>query len=201
MRFVQYSDHHGDGSRRNLRARELGVEMGGAHSVPPTGRVGVADFGPMKGLRVEVHNGGGTVVIAEAGDPAFAVSAMVKPRTGTVDVVIHGVPGRFATTASGETEIPLDVLKNLLENNGVSPGSPLRLITCHGGESPLGGASAAEQFASVWGGAVSAPNGFLKVESSGQMRIHVGEWDPHIGGGQVFTITGFDAGTFIQFKP
>ncbi len=47
--------------------------MGGPYSVPPTGQVDVADFGPTKGLRVEVQNGGGTIVIAAVGDPSFSV--------------------------------------------------------------------------------------------------------------------------------
>jgi hypothetical protein len=176
--------------------------MGGQYSVPPTGQIGVSDFGPTKRFRVEVHHAGGTVVISEAGDAAFAVPGLIQPLPGTVDVVSHGVPGRLATTARGETEIPMQVVKQLLENAGISPGTRLRFIICHGGESPLGGVSAAERFAKAWNGEVSAANGFLKVEAMGRLRIHLGDWNPDpIHGGQTFTITGVDQGTFVTFVP
>jgi hypothetical protein len=141
-------------------------------------------------------------VISEAGDPSFAVPKLVQPQSGTVDVVIHGVPGRFATTAGGQTEIPVHVVKKLLENAGVKPGTRLRFLTCHGGETPLKGSSAAEQFAQAWNGDVSAPNGFLKVEAGGRLRVHLGEWDADpVQGGEIFTITNPDKGSFSPFGP
>jgi hypothetical protein len=175
--------------------------MGGRYHTPAQGQASASDFGPGQPHRVEVHHGGQAVVIAVAGDLSFAVPQLIQPQAGAVDVVIHGVSGRFATSASGEIEVPTKVVAVLLENAGVPRGTPLRCLTCHGGERPLAGPPAAELLAQDWGGPVSAADGFLKVEQ-GKTTVHLGEWDPDpIFGGETFTITHPGQGTFVRFGP
>jgi len=150
------------------------------------------------------------VVIAEKGDPAFIVPHLIQPQGGTVDLVIHGVPGRFGTTEECDTEIPSAVLVQLLSQAGIPFGTPLRCITCHGGENPAPGIGqpAGQLLATVWNGPVNAPNGFCRVTRN-MLRIDLGSWIPAVGGGQQFDVfhnplgqpIGQGQGRFVPFTP
>jgi hypothetical protein len=150
------------------------------------------------------------IVLAENGDAAFVVPNLIQPRAGMVDVVIHGVPGRFGTTEECDTEIPAAVVAQLLINEGIPLGTPLRCITCHGGENPdpAVGPAAAQLLATVWNGPVEAPNGFCIVTRN-SIRIDLGDWIPAVSGGQQFDVfhdsqgqpIGQGQGTFVPFRP
>jgi hypothetical protein len=179
--------------------------MSGPYQTPPVGRVGVPDFGPGQPNEVRVFHGGAMVVIAATGDPAFLVPTLLRPQAGTVDVVVHGVPGRFSTRMDGEIDIPPDVVADLLVRAGVPRGTPLRCLTCWAGENPLAGLSAGQRLATAWGGPVSAPDGLLQV-TGGSLSIHVGDWDPDpVFGGQQFhvrqTPSGHGRGRLVPFAP
>src|SRR3954471_11685905 len=84
---------------------------------PPLGRT---DFGPASPYGVAVHNGGKTVAIGDHTDASFRlVPAWVQPGPDVVDVVIHGLPGRFLERLNGNREIPVLVVAELLESVGV----------------------------------------------------------------------------------
>jgi len=141
------------------------------------------------------------IVIAANGDRAFQVPQLIQPPTGIVDVVIHGKPGRFGTTADADVEIPASVVAQLLLVHGVPPRSPLRCIACHGGENPLVGPTAVKQLAQAWNGPVSSPNGYCIVTHN-NITIDVGDWEPDlVFGGQQFDVTQPGQGTFIPFTP
>ena len=175
--------------------------MGGPFNTPPIRQVGVGAFGPGQPNTVQVYHGGQMMVIAANGDPSFRVPQLIQPQAGTVDVVIHGKPGRFGTTADADVEIPADVVAQLLLARGVPGGTLLRCLTCHGGEKPLVGPAAAEQLAQVWNGPVSAPNGFCIVTAN-KIDIDVGDWEPdQVYGGQQFAVKQPRQGRFIPFTP
>jgi hypothetical protein len=177
------------------------IGMGGPFNMPPINQVGVADFGPGQSNDVQVHHGGQMIVIAANGDGAFRVPQLIQPQPGTVDIVIHGKPGRFGTTPDADIEIPAPVVAQLLVNHGVAFSTPLRCITCHGGESPSVGPTAAERLAQAWNGSVLAPDGFCIVTVN-TITIDRGDWEPDpIFGGQQFDPKQPGQGTFAQFTP
>src|SRR5947209_5560829 len=98
--------------------------MSGPYHTPPAGRVGVSDFGMGTPNDVKVFHGGWMVVIAATVDPSFNVPNLIRPQAGIVDLVIHGVPGRFGITQQCETEVPPDVVAQLLDNAGIPRGAP-----------------------------------------------------------------------------
>ena len=70
--------------------------MSGPFNEAPYPPLQAQDFGPGKQFRVEVHNGGRTIVIGDYQDLGFQKTpTYVLPTPGTIDVVIHGLPGRF----------------------------------------------------------------------------------------------------------
>lgn len=165
-----------------------GIPLGDPFDTPPAARVVVADFGPGRPNRVEVHHAGRMIVIAATNDSSFRVPGLIAPSIDSVDVVIHGKPGRFGTMAEGDTEIPVEVVARLLEDHGIPRGMPLRCISCHAGEVPLVGPPAARQLAVEWNGPVLAPDGFVLVMRS-LIRIDVGDWSPDpVAGGQQFEV-------------
>ena len=165
-----------------------GIPLGDPFDTPPNSRVTVSDFGPGRSNRVEVHHGGRTIVIAAENDASFRVPQLISPSADSVDVVIHGRPGRFGTTAEADVEVPIDVLVRLLQDAGVPQGTPLRCISCHAGEVPSAGPSAAEQLAVEWHGSVLAPDGFVLVMKNA-IRIDVGDWSPDpVAGDQQFEV-------------
>src|SRR6266446_5685959 len=134
--------------------------MSGPFNEAPYPPLQAQDFGPGKQFRVEVHNGGRTIVIGDYQDLGFQKTpTYVLPTPGTIDVVIHGLPGRFIEKLGGTYELPAPVVALLIEaQGGVPRGTPLRLLTCHASEAPANGPTAAQQVAAEWGGTVSGPN-------------------------------------------
>jgi hypothetical protein len=183
--------------------------MGTPYNTPAVGRVGVLDFAPGQPNDVQVFHGGQLVVIAARGDASFNVPNLIRPQPGTVDVVIHGAPGRFGTTQECTIEVPADVVAQLLDNAGIPRRTPLRCITCHGGENPLIGPAAAQLLATARNSPVSAPDGFCVVAPN-QIRIDLGDWNPDpVFGGQQFDVRppgggqpgGQGQGRFVPFVP
>jgi hypothetical protein len=185
--------------------------MGGLFNTPAVSQLAASDFGPGQPNDVQVHHGGQMVVIAHNGDAAFKVPKLISPPASAVAVIIHGKPGRFGIDADCEAEIPAAVVAQLLEDAGIQRGTPLRCITCHGGEKPdpaIGVVSAAQQMATAWNGPVSAPNGFCRV-TVGTIRIDLGDFVPSVGGGQQFEVfcdaqqnpIGEGQGSFVLFTP
>jgi hypothetical protein len=164
--------------------------------------MGVADFGLTSQFRVVVQNSGKTVAIGDHTDAAFRnTPTLITPGAAAVDVVIHGLPGRFIEKLGGSREIPVSVLAQLLESAGLQRGTPLRLLTCHAGEAPLKGEPAAQQLATEWGGPVTAPNGLLRI-GTGQLRIDLVDWDPDpVLGGMSPSVIGQGQGTWISYTP
>lgn len=158
--------------------------MGGPFHEVPYPQLGVTDFGPAGPFHVSVDNGGRTIAIGDPADAAFhTVHTLIPPRPDAVDVVIHGLPGRFIEKLGGSREIPAAVVAELLESAGVQRGTPLRLLTCHAAEAPASGAPIAQSLATAWGGPVSGPDGLLHI-GKGYLRVDLVEWeaDPVSGG-------------------
>jgi hypothetical protein len=187
------------------------VLLGDPFDTPATTQAAVADFGPGRPNRVEVHHGGRMVVIAEAGDSSFSVPRLIAPQLGAVDVVIHGKPGRFGTSPEANVEVPPAVVAQLLEDHGIARGAPLRCVTCHGGEAPAVGPPATQRLATEWNGPVQGANGLVVVRTN-NIRVDVGDWSPEpIFGGQQFDVYppatpgypngGQGQGTFLPFTP
>jgi hypothetical protein len=183
--------------------------MTGPYNTVPVRQVALLDFGPGQSNDWLVFHNGQMVVLGERGDPSFKVPNLIQPQVGIVDVVIHGVPGRFSTRMDGEVEIPPEVVAQLLDLAGIQRGTPLRCLTCWGAENPLTGQAAGQRLATQWNSPVSAPDG-LVVITLGTIRIHVGDWhlDP-VFGGQQFTVrpavggqpSGYGQGGFVPFSP
>jgi hypothetical protein len=156
--------------------------MGGRFNDAPYPQLQPQDFGPGKQYRVEVQNGGMTVVIGDYTDAGFQNTATyVIPGLYSVDVVIHGLPGRFIEKLAGSYEIPIPLVAQLIESAGVQRGTSLRLLTCHAGEAPMHGPTAAQKLAAEWGGPVLGPNGLLRI-APGHMRIDLVDWVTDPGG-------------------
>jgi len=151
--------------------------MGGPFNEPPYPQLQAQDFGPGKQYRVDAHHGGRTIVIGDYTDLGFQKThTYVSPGLNAVDVVIHGLPGRFIEQLGGSREIPAPLVAQLVEAAGIPRGTPLRLLTCHAGEAPLIGSTAAQQLATEWGGPVTGPNGLLRIARA-TMRIDLVDWD------------------------
>jgi len=162
----------------------------------------VRDFGTAGQFQVNAYNGGRVIVIGDIRDVMLRqIPGRVKPLTGTVDLAIHGLPGRFIEAINNpQFEIPASVVVQLLESVSVIRGMPLRLLTCHATELPLAGPSTAGTLAAQWGGPVTGPNGILRIASTGVSRIDLIDWvadavnpgkmipdNPRVGGGQWLT--------------
>jgi hypothetical protein len=141
-------------------------------------------------------------VIGDHTDAAFQkVHALINPGAGAVDVVIHGLPGRFIERLDGCREVPAPVVAELLESAGVARGTPLRLLTCHAAEPPLHGGTAAGVLVAEWGGPVTGPDGLLRV-GQGRMRVDLVEWDPDpVLGGMSPQVVGQGQGSWITLRP
>jgi hypothetical protein len=175
--------------------------MGRSFSDAPYPQLRVQDFGAGKQCRVEAHHGGRTVVIGDHSDPGFQKThRLVQPGPDAVDVVIHGLPGRFIDKLGGAQEIPAPVVAQLLGAAGIPRGTPLRLIACHAGESPLNGPAAARLLAREWGGSVLAGNGLMRIQKGG-IGIDLVEWDPDPVGGMTPTVTGAGEGGWVLYTP
>src|SRR3954469_7989438 len=105
--------------------------MGGPFHEGPYPQLPLADFGPGRQYRVDVQNGGRTIVVGDPNDSGLQkTSTLVQPGPHAVDIVIHGLPGRFVESLAGTHEITAALLAQLLDAAGVPRGTPLRLITC-----------------------------------------------------------------------
>jgi hypothetical protein len=141
------------------------------------------------------------VVIGDPTDQALQLApSLIAPDPGAVDVVIHGLPGRFIDAVTGTMEVPVRVVVELLDAAGIPRGTLLRLITCHGGEAPLVGPAVAELLAQEWGAPTAAANGLLRV-FHGSFQIDLVEWNPDPVGGMVPVVTGAGQGMWIGFQP
>ncbi len=176
--------------------------MGGPYSEPPYPALSAADFGPTSSYQVVLHHGGRSVAIGDSADAAFqTVPTLIRPGVDAVDVIIHGLPGRFIERLGGSREIPVAVLAQLLEIAGIQRGTSLRLLTCHAAEAPLSGETAAQQLATEWQGTVTGLNGLLRI-GPGQMRIDLVEWevDP-VRGGMLPKVIAPGQGAWIAHTP
>jgi hypothetical protein len=175
--------------------------MGGPFTEPPYPPLHAQDFGPGKQYRVAVHNGGRTVVIGDHADPAYQKThTLVQPGAAAVDVVIHGLPGRFIEKLAGGYEIPVPLVAALLESAGVPRGTPLRLLTCHAGEPPMSGPTAAQQLAMEWAGPVNGANGLLRIRP-GAIEIDLVDWTPDPLGGMTPNVTAAGQGSWLPHHP
>jgi hypothetical protein len=173
--------------------------MGRSFSDRPYLQLTVHDFGPGGPYRVSVEHNGQAIVIGNI-DADLSLQDSPKfviPDPGIVDIHVHGVPGRFVQEFSGEEEIPVKVLVELLETQGGLPrGTPLRLLTCHAGEACAPGVISAQILADQWGGCVFAPDGRLDMDASG-MKIHLVEWSSPWSP----DVIGLNQGQFLEFVP
>ena len=152
--------------------------LGGPFDEPPYSRLQFVDFGPGRLCEVAVHHSGRTVVLGDPMDYGFQKThTLITPESDAVDVVTHGLPGRFIEKLGGNREIPATLVSQLLVGAGVPGGTPLRLLTCHAGELPLQGAAAAQLLAEDWGGPVLGATGLLRIRRTG---ISI-EWHFHEG--------------------
>jgi hypothetical protein len=175
--------------------------MGGPFNEPPYPPLQPQDFSPGSQYRVDVRNGGRTIVIGDHADAGFQNAASyVQPGPHAVDVVIHGLPGRFIEKLAGSLEIPVPLVAHLIAAAGVQPGTPLRLLTCHAGEAPLHGPAAAQQLATMWGGTVEGPNGLLRI-SPGRLRIDLVDWVASPGGGMMPDNVQQGQGSWVPHAP
>jgi hypothetical protein len=176
------------------------LSLGGPFHDAPYPALSPADFASGTRYQVTLRNGARSVLIGDVNDAAIQHAAsMIQPGPGAVDVIIHGLPGRFIEKFGGSREIPPDLVETLLQSVGIQPGTPLRLLTCHAAELPLVGPTAAQQLANRWGGIVSGPNGLLHIYR-GWMRIDLVDWiaDPIFGGMMIDPSTiRVGAGTFV----
>ena len=176
--------------------------MGSPFHEPAYPQLNAQDFGTASQHRVAVHNGGRTVAVGDWTDGAIqTVHTLIHPGPDAVDVVIHGLPGRFIDKLAGNREIPAAVVADLLESAGVIRGTPLRLLTCHAAELPLRGETAGQGLATEWRGPVSGPNGLLVI-GVGQLRVDLVDWDPDpILGGMMPSVVGRGLGTWVISVP
>jgi hypothetical protein len=175
--------------------------MGGPFCEAPYPQLQVQDFGPGMPYRVDVQHGGKTIVIGDPTDWALQkMHLLVRPGPDAVDVVIHGLPGRFIEKLGGSHEIPASVVARLLEAAGARRGTPLRLLACHAGEAPAGGATAAGQLAAAWRGPVMGANGLLRIRQGG-IEIDLVDWNPDPSGGLTPNVTGVGQGSWIEHNP
>jgi hypothetical protein len=175
--------------------------MGGPFHDAPFPPLQAQDFGPGKPYRVEARNGGRTIVIGDPTDAGFQNTATyVRPGPQAIDVVIHGLPGRFIEKLAGGLEIPVPLVAELIESVGVPRGTPLRLLTCHAAEAPLLGPSAAQMLATEWAGPVEGPNGMLRISGRG-MRVDLVDWVADPGGGLMPDNVRQGAGGWVLHRP
>ncbi len=175
--------------------------MGGPFDEPPYPTLQARDFGPGKQFRVEIHNGGRTIVIGDFNDAGFQLTpSYIQPGPDAIDVVIHGLPGRFIEMLAGHHEIPVPLAALLIESAGVQRGTPLRLLSCHAGETPANGEPAAERLAQEWGGSVEGPDGMLRIYP-GRMRLDRVDWVPAAGGGMMPDNPQQGRGQWVIFTP
>jgi hypothetical protein len=175
--------------------------MGGPFDVAPYPPLQAQDFGPGKQYRVEVHNGGKTVVLGDPTDAGFQFTpTYLQPGPDAVDVVIHGLPGRFIEKLAGRHEIPVLLVAQLIEAAGIQRGTPLRLLTCHAGEAPFRGPTAAQQLATEWGGPVEGPNGLLRIYP-GRARIDLVDWVVDPSGGMMPDNVRQGQGAWVPHSP
>ena len=160
------------------------------------------DFGPIEPFRVELRNMGRTVVIGDYSDLGFQLTpTYVLPGPDAVDVVIHGLPGRFIERLGGSREIPVLLAARLIESVGIVRGTPLRLLTCHAAESPLNGLPAAQMLATEWGGQIEGPDGILIIYRGGRMRIDLVDWADDALGGMMPDIVLQGRGAWVSHSP
>lgn len=160
------------------------------------------DFSPAKPFRVELQNTRRTVVIGDLTDLGFQITPRyVLPGPDTVDVVIHGLPGRFIERLGGSKEIPVLVVARLIESAGIARGTPLRLLTCHAAEAPFNGLAAAQRLATEWGGTVVGPDGMLIIYRGGRMRIDLVDWVADALGGMMPDNVHQDQGSWVSHSP
>lgn len=176
--------------------------MGGPFHDPSYPQLDAHAFGPGQQYRVEVWNAGKTIVIGDHTDAAFQKThTLVQPGPDAVDVVIHGLPGRFIEKLGGSHEIPVPVVAQLLDSVRIQRGLALRLLTCHATEAPLNGTTVAQLLATEWGGLVTGPNGLLRIQQ-GPMRIDLVDWEPDpVLGGMSANVTGRGQGIWIACTP
>jgi hypothetical protein len=175
--------------------------MAGPFSEPPYPPLTLADFGPAMPYRVELRNGGRTVVIGDPNDLGYQrVPGMIAPGPSEIDVVIHGLPDRFIDQLGGRRAIPAAVVTALLESVGLVRGTPLRLLSCYAGEAPALGPCVAQQLATDWGGLITAPAGRLRV-MPGMLEVDLVEWDQDPLLGAMPRIVGRGAGGWLTFVP
>jgi hypothetical protein len=175
--------------------------MGGLFHDAPYTKLDFNAFGPVQQYRVEVRNAGKTIVIGDHTDVGFQLtSTLVQPGPDAVDVVIHGLPGRFVVKLGGGHEIPVPIVAQLLESVGIKRGVELRLLKCHATEAPLNGSTVAQLLATEWKGIVTGPNGLLRIQK-GPMRIDLVDWEPDpVLGGMSPNVTGQSQGNWISYK-
>ena len=174
---------------------------GGPFDEPPYPQMHQNDFGPGKRCEIDVRHGGRTIMIGDPTDFGFQKThTLISPGPDAVDIVIHGLPGRFVEKLGGNQEIPASLIAQLLASAGVIRGMPLRLLTCHAGELPLRGTSAAQILAEEWGGLVLGANGLLRIRKGG-ISIDVVEWVLDPSGGMMPNVIGVDQGTWISHTP
>jgi hypothetical protein len=177
--------------------------MGGPYAEVPYPALSPADFGPGSQYQVALQNGGRTVVIGDVSDIALQnTHVLIQPNPDETDVVIHGLPGRFVEALGGHHEIPVPVVVNLLDNAGITRGTPLRLLTCHAAEVPHNGGTIAQMLATEWRGPVSGPNGLLRIFGRGRIRIDLVDWILGPGGVEIDPTTiQMGRGRFIPHTP
>ena len=85
-------------------------------------------------------------------------------------------------------DVSTRVVAQLLDRAGIPSGTPLRCITCHGGENPLVGPAAAQLLTTARNSPAFAPDGFCVVTWN-HIRIDLGDWSPDpVFGGQQFDV-------------
>jgi hypothetical protein len=176
--------------------------MPGRFDEAPYPALAVQDFGPGGLLRATTHHAGQAVVIGDHSDAGLQQApALVVPGATEIDVIMHGLPGRFIDRLGGSQEVPASVVVALLLSAGIPRGAPLRLLICHAAELPLHGPTAAQPLATEWGGPVRGPDGLLVIRA-GQLEVHVVEWDHDpVTGGMVPTIVGHGQGNWVIAWP
>jgi hypothetical protein len=176
--------------------------MGGRFDEPAYPSLQDQDFGPDKPFRVELQNQGRTVAIGDHTDLGFRITpAYVSPGPNAIDVVIHGLPGRFIERLGGIREIPVPLTARLIESAGILRGTPLRLLTCHAAEMPLNGPTVARMLATEWGGPVEGPDGMLIIYRGGRMRIDLVDWAIDALGGMMPDVVRQGLGSWVPHSP
>lgn len=175
--------------------------MGQPFDEPPYPPLTARDFGPGKAYRVEYQNAGQTIAIGEPSDHAFQTAHRhLQPAAGIIDVVLHGLPGRFIESLAGTRQIAPAVIAELLNAAGIAKGTPLRLVTCHAAEAPRHGQPVALQLAHEWGGLVMGASGQLVLTKAGP-RIDLVEWEPDPAGGMRPDPVGVNQGAWVWHRP